>query len=96
MVRDFKERSGWWVDEPEHADADPELIINYAKFRQFCDEKKPIGLNGTIDELIIGLCKDYNLKPEEAEDMKLSRVIIYSMIKEKEGFESWWAIGREA
>ncbi|MCC6865730.1 MAG: hypothetical protein IT280_06170 [Ignavibacteria bacterium] len=90
---EWKERSGWRVDEPEHTD--PELIINYAKFRRYCEEKKPAGLNGTIEELIISLCEDYNLKPNEAEELKQSSVLIYSMIKEKEGFETWWGFNNK-
>lgn len=92
MVRDWKERSGWLIDEPEQAE--PELIIKYSEFRRYCEDKKFTGLKNTYEEMIISLCKDYNLKLEEAKDMKLSDVIIFSLMKEKEAFENWWAINQ--
>ncbi len=38
----------------------------------------------------MSLCKDYNPKPIEADELKEYEVSIYSLIKEKESFEMWW------
>lgn len=94
MVRDWENRSGWLVDEPK--ECSPELLIEYSKFKKFCNERSFQVLNGTQEELVKSLCKDYNLKPVEADEMKLSEVLIYVKMKEKESFESWWAINRES
>lgn len=94
MVRDWENRSGWLVDVPK--ECNPELLRVFAKFKNFCSDKSFKALSGTQEELIKSLCNNYNLKPDEAGEMKLSEVLIYCRMKEKESFETWYAFNQNA
>lgn len=42
--------------------------------------------------MIMQMCKDYNLTPSEVEELYEYELMIYSLMKEKQAFEMWWAM----
>ena len=45
--------------------------------------------------MILNVCKDYNIKPQEAFQMYEYELNIYLLIKEKEASETWWNINND-
>lgn len=44
----------------------------------------------TEANMVRSLCKAYNLKPADVDNLKMSDVIIYNLVIEQDGFLDWY------
>ena len=93
IVRNWQIESGFVIDisDPEDENFNDELILDYANYEEYCKELIPEYLKGSYEELIMNICKDYNLYRSEASRMKEHNATIYLLIKEKKDFLEWYA-----
>lgn len=72
------------------SEVEPEFLLDFSQFKDYCEEKLPQYLNDTDEELELALMNDTAMSYEEVLKLPESKVIIHRLIKLKECFINWY------